>query len=113
MRKLKAFDYREINSELMVPEIMNLVSKIHEYKGKQELFMKVKSDILEAMLEVGKIQSTGASNYIIHPLRQTTYINKFEGAQSNEKKNINNYCIYHNTFISHRHGGLSLFSRSK
>lgn len=43
---------------------MNLVSRIHEYKGKQELFMKAKLDILEAMLEVAKIQSTGASNRI-------------------------------------------------
>jgi hypothetical protein len=51
-----------MNSELMVPEIMNLVSKIHEFKGKQELFMRAKPDILKAMLEVAKIQSTGASN---------------------------------------------------
>ena len=43
---------------------MNLVSKIHEYKGKQELFIEAKPDILEAMLEVAKIQSTGASNRI-------------------------------------------------
>lgn len=43
---------------------MNLVSKIHEYKGKQELFIKAKPDILEAMLVVAKIQSTGASNRI-------------------------------------------------
>lgn len=64
MRKLKEFNYREIDSDLMIPEIMNLVSRIHEYKGKQELFMKAKLDILEAMLEVAKIQSTGASNRI-------------------------------------------------
>ena len=53
-----------MNNDLMLPEIMNLVSKIHEYKGKQELFMKAKPDILGAMLEVAKIQSTGASNRI-------------------------------------------------
>ncbi len=64
MKRLKEFNYRQMNSDLMVPEIMNLVSKIHEYKGKQELFMKAKPDILEAMLEVAKIKSTGASNRI-------------------------------------------------
>lgn len=64
MIKMKKFDYRTIDSELMVPEIMNLVSKIHEFKGKQELFMKAKPDILMAMIEVAKIQSTGASNRI-------------------------------------------------
>jgi len=62
--KLKVFNYKEVDKELMIPEIMNLVSKIHEYKGKQELFMKVKPDILKDMLEIAKIQSTGASNRI-------------------------------------------------
>lgn len=61
---MKEFNYKEINSELMVPEIMNLVSKIHEYKGKQDLFVRAKPDILKAMLEIAKIQSTGASNRI-------------------------------------------------
>jgi len=45
-------------------EIMNLISGIHEYKGKQELFIEAKSDALESMLEIAKIQSTGASNRI-------------------------------------------------
>jgi Fic family protein len=43
---------------------MNLVSAIHEYKGKQELFIEAKADVLEAMLEIAIIQSTGASNRI-------------------------------------------------
>ena len=30
MTYVREFNYREMNSELMVPEIMNLVSKIHE-----------------------------------------------------------------------------------
>lgn len=61
---MKDFNYREINNELMVPEIMNLVSKIHEFKGTQELFIRAKPNILKAMLELAKIQSTGASNRI-------------------------------------------------
>lgn len=61
---MKVFNYKKVDKELMIPEIMNLVSKIHEYKGKQELFMKVKPDILKDMLEIAKIQSTGASNRI-------------------------------------------------
>ena len=31
---------------------MNLVSAIHEYKGKQELYIEAKPDILKAMLEI-------------------------------------------------------------
>ena len=61
---MRKFNYREADKELFTPEIMNLIAKIHEYKGKQELFVEAKSDILEAMLEVAKVQSAGASNRI-------------------------------------------------
>jgi len=61
---MRKFDYKTIPDELMNHELMNLVSAIHEYKGKQELFIEAKPDVLEAMLEIAKIQSTGASNRI-------------------------------------------------
>lgn len=62
--RMRKFDYSIIPDELMNHEIMNLISAIHEYKGKQELFIEAKSDVLESMLEIAKIQSTGASNRI-------------------------------------------------
>ncbi|MGD9676990.1 MAG: Fic family protein [Vulcanibacillus sp.] len=61
---MKAFDYSTIKNELFTPDIVNFLSTIHEYKGKQELFIEAEPDILKAMLEVAKIQSTGASNRI-------------------------------------------------
>lgn len=61
---MKEFKYREADAELYTPEIMNLISKIHEFKGRQELFVEAKPDILNSMLEIAKIQSTGASNRI-------------------------------------------------
>ena len=61
---MREFDYRIVPNELMNHELMNLVSAIHEYKGKQELFIEAKPDVLEAMLEIAIIQSTGASNRI-------------------------------------------------
>jgi len=61
---MRKFDYKTIPDELMNHELMNLVSAIHEYKGKQELFIEAKPDVLDAMLEIAKIQSTGASNRI-------------------------------------------------
>src|SRR5665647_3902752 len=61
---LREFDYTTVPNELMNHELMNLVSAIHEYKGKQELFIEAKPDVLQAMLEIAKIQSTGASNRI-------------------------------------------------
>ena len=58
------FNYSQTISTLLTPDIVNLISSIHEYKGKQELFIEAQPDILKAMLEVAKIQSTGASNRI-------------------------------------------------
>ena len=61
---MRHFDYANVPAELLNYEMMNLVSAIHEYKGKQELFIEAKPDVLQAMLEIAKIQSTGASNRI-------------------------------------------------
>ncbi len=61
---MRIFDYTTIPEELISYELMNLVSAIHEYSGKQQLFIEAKPDVLAAMLEIAKIQSTGASNSI-------------------------------------------------
>ena len=61
---MREFNYSNIPLELMNCEIMNLIAAIHEYKGKQDLFIEAKPDILEAMGKIAKIQSTGASNRI-------------------------------------------------
>lgn len=61
---MRIFDYTKIRNEIFTPEIVNLLSAIHEYKGKQELFIEAQPDILKSMLEIAKIQSTGASNRI-------------------------------------------------
>lgn len=58
------FDYKEKPRELLIPEIVNMLSALHEYKGKQELYIESKPDVLTALLEVAKIQSTKASNRI-------------------------------------------------
>lgn len=61
---VREFDYTIVPNDLINHELMNLVSAIHEYKGKQELFIEAKPDVLEAMLEIAMIQSIGASNRI-------------------------------------------------
>ncbi|GHT58493.1 cell division protein Fic [Bacteroidia bacterium] len=58
------FDYKERPRELLIPEIVNMLTTLHECKGKQELYIESKPDILTALLEVAKIQSTKASNRI-------------------------------------------------
>jgi Fic family protein len=61
---MKTFSYETIPVELLTPEIINLVSAIHEYKGKQDLYLAAKPDILDSLTLVAKVQSTGASNRI-------------------------------------------------
>ena len=51
--------------ELSLPvNIYHTIAKIHEYKGKQELYVKNYPDVLDKMIDVAKIQSTKFSNAI-------------------------------------------------
>lgn len=61
---MRTFDYHTMPPELLTPEVMNLVSAIHEHKGKQDLFLAVKPDLLTSLVSVARVQSAGASNRI-------------------------------------------------
>ena len=58
------FDYQNAPAKLLTPEITALLSAIHEFKGKQERYLNVKPDVLNALMEVAKVQSTTSSNRI-------------------------------------------------
>lgn len=58
------FDYKETPKHLLTPEIVRLLSSLHEFKGKQELYIEAQSDVLTALLDIARIQSTKASNKI-------------------------------------------------
>ena len=61
---MRKFNYLKL-MELSLPvNIYHTIAKIHEYKGKQELYVENYSDILEKMIDVAKIQSTKSSNAI-------------------------------------------------
>ena len=61
---MHTFDYKETPKQLLTPEIVNMLSSLHEFRGKQELYIEAKSDVLTALLDIAKIQSTKASNKI-------------------------------------------------
>ena len=61
---MRAFDYVHLPETLLTPEISSLLSSIHEYRGKQDLYIEAKRDVLDALVEVAMIQSTDASNRI-------------------------------------------------
>lgn len=58
------FDYKATPAKLLTPSIVNQLSLLHEFRGKQELYISAKSDTLSALLDIAKIQSTKASNRI-------------------------------------------------
>ena len=61
---MRQFDYREKWTKLLTPDIVSLLTTIHELKGEQTLFIEAKADTLTQLTKVAKIQSTEASNRI-------------------------------------------------
>ena len=61
---MREFNYLKL-MELSFPvNIYHIIAKIHEYKGKLELYVKNYPDVLDKMIDVAKIQSTKSSNAI-------------------------------------------------
>lgn len=61
---MRTFDYQTKYKELLTPEIVALLTAIHEYRGKQNRVIEENNDVLTKLLEIAKIQSTEASNRI-------------------------------------------------
>jgi Fic family protein len=61
---MKVFDYSKNPKNLLSPDIVAILTQIHEHKGKQELYIEAHADVLTSLMEIAKIQSTGASNRI-------------------------------------------------
>lgn len=61
---MRNFDYSLLKNKCWDSEILSLVAQIHEYKGKQELYLRQKPAVLDRLVNVAKIQSTQASNEI-------------------------------------------------
>ncbi len=61
---MREFDYSKLKERTWDNEILAYVAQIHEYKGKQDLYLKQKPVELERLVEIAKIQSTESSNQI-------------------------------------------------
>ena len=59
---MRTFDYSILKNENWDSEVLGLVAQIHEYKGRQELYLRQKPEKLDKLVELAKIQSTEASN---------------------------------------------------
>lgn len=61
---VKEFDYHELKKLSLSHDLLNMLTKIHDYKGKQELYIATKPEILGKLTDLALIQSTEASNKI-------------------------------------------------
>lgn len=61
---MREFNYSKLSERTWDNEIMAYVAQIHEYKGKQELFLRQKPVELNRLIVIAKIQSTESSNQI-------------------------------------------------
>lgn len=61
---MRNYNYKNKWQKLLTPEVVSLLTQIHEYKGEQTLFIEAKADTLTQLVEIAKIQSTEASNKI-------------------------------------------------
>ena len=61
---MRNYSYKNEWKKLLTPEIVALLTKIHEYKGEQNNFLGATKDTLTHLVEIAKIQSTESSNKI-------------------------------------------------
>ena len=61
---MRNFDYMKLSERMWDTEIVSYIAKIHECKGRQELFVRQKPVELERLVEIARVQSTEASNKI-------------------------------------------------
>lgn len=61
---MRKYTYENKWQKLLTPDIVALLTSIHEYKGEQTLFIEANPDTLSELMEIAKIQSAEASNKI-------------------------------------------------
>lgn len=62
--EMREFNYKREYEKLLSPDIVSLLTAIHEFKGKQQKVSDEVPEALEKLVEIAKIQSTDASNRI-------------------------------------------------
>ena len=61
---MRKYDFQNKWQKLLVPDIVALLTQIHEFKGEQNLFIEANSDTLTQLVEVAKIQSRQLGNRV-------------------------------------------------
>ncbi|WP_330420695.1 hypothetical protein [Roseburia sp. AM59-24XD] len=51
---MRIFDYSSLKEKTWDSEIISLIAQIHEYKGRQEVYIKQKPEELDKFVEIAK-----------------------------------------------------------
>ena len=82
---MRLYNYKNKWEQFLTPEIVSMLTQIHEYKGKQNLFIESSADALNGLVEIAKIQSTEASNKIEGIFTSDERIKKLALSKTNPK----------------------------
>lgn len=61
---MRSFDYRVLEDRTWDNQILSYVAQIHEYRGKQKIYLNQKPVELDRLVKIARVQSTEASNSI-------------------------------------------------
>ena len=82
---MREFNYSKYKDYKWDSEILGLVSGIHEYRGRQELYLTQKPAVLDKLVEVAKVQSTESSNAIEGIFTSNTRLNQLMQSKTTPK----------------------------
>ncbi|MCI8403768.1 MAG: Fic family protein [Clostridia bacterium] len=82
---MRIYNYKNKWEQCLTPEIVSMLTQIHEFKGKQNLFIESSADALTQLVEIAKIQSTEASNKIEGIYTSNERIKKLALSKTNPK----------------------------
>ena len=68
---MRNFDYSSLATRSWDNEIIGLVAQIHEYKGRQELWLEQKPTELERLIEIAKENGLDSYHYLTWALNET------------------------------------------
>ena len=82
---MRTFNYSLIKNEKWDSELLSLIAAIYKEAGRQEMYLKQRPEKLEKLVEIAKIQSTGASNAIEGIVTTDTRIRKLVAEKATPK----------------------------
>ena len=82
---MRTFNYSLIKNKKWDSELLSLIAAIYKEAGRQEMYLKQRPEKLEKLVEIAKIQSTGASNAIEGIVTTDTRIRKLVAEKATPK----------------------------